>query len=198
MERFYRANLINGITGYKPANLIGTMNPNAVPNLAIFSSVVHLGSDPALIGFIHRPLTALSHTYKNIIRTGKYTINHVHSQMIDAAHLTSAKFNEDESEFDMCGLTPEWKEGIEVPFVKESHIKMSLTLVDEKYIKHNDTRLMIGEIQHIIIDEQLIAEDGNVLLQAADSVALSGLGHYFKTSLVSSLPYVHKDAIGKS
>ena len=56
LERFYRANLVNSVSGYKPANLIGTVSDSGVTNVAIFSSVVHLGADPALLAFIQRPV----------------------------------------------------------------------------------------------------------------------------------------------
>ena len=52
MNRVRRLKLINSITGVKPANLVGTKSKKGVSNLAIMSSVVHLSSDPALIGFI--------------------------------------------------------------------------------------------------------------------------------------------------
>ena len=51
-ERIKRFNIINSITGIKPANLIGTISADGKTNLAIFSSDIHLGSNPALIGFI--------------------------------------------------------------------------------------------------------------------------------------------------
>ena len=54
-SKVYRLNLINSITGYKPANLIGSKSTKGKTNLAIFSSVVHLGSKPPLIGIITRP-----------------------------------------------------------------------------------------------------------------------------------------------
>lgn len=74
-----RIHLINSITGIKPANLIGTVDSQGQTNLAVFSSVVHLGSDPALIGFILRPAGEVPrHTYENIKETGCYTINHIH------------------------------------------------------------------------------------------------------------------------
>ena len=55
MNRIERLNLINSLSGIKPANLIGTINEDGTENLAIFSSVVHLGSNPALFGFVLRP-----------------------------------------------------------------------------------------------------------------------------------------------
>ena len=56
LNRIDRLNLINSLSGIKPANLIGTINEDGTENLAIFSSVVHLGSNPALFGFVLRPL----------------------------------------------------------------------------------------------------------------------------------------------
>ena len=44
LDRIQRLNIINSVTGIKPANLIGTISNADEPNLAIFSSVVHLGS----------------------------------------------------------------------------------------------------------------------------------------------------------
>ena len=55
MDKVKRLNIVNSITGIKPGNLIGTISNDNFPNLAIFSSIVHLGSNPALLGFILRP-----------------------------------------------------------------------------------------------------------------------------------------------
>mgnify|MGYP000101847624 CR=1 FL=1 len=48
-DRFYRANFINSLQGFKPACLLGTVNERGQPNLAIFSNIVHIGADPALM-----------------------------------------------------------------------------------------------------------------------------------------------------
>ena len=50
MDKVPRLNLINSCTGYKSTNLIATKSIDGHSNVAIFSSVTHLGSDPALIG----------------------------------------------------------------------------------------------------------------------------------------------------
>ena len=55
MDRVKRLKLINSISGIKSANLIGTKSLTGVTNLCIISSVTHIGSNPALIGFICRP-----------------------------------------------------------------------------------------------------------------------------------------------
>ena len=51
LEKFKRINLMNSITGISPANLIGTISNDSIENLAIFSSIVHVGSNPPLMGF---------------------------------------------------------------------------------------------------------------------------------------------------
>ena len=52
LDRVSRLKIINSITGIKPANLVGTIDDEGKTNLAIFSSVVHLGSNHQLLGFI--------------------------------------------------------------------------------------------------------------------------------------------------
>ena len=88
MEKVERLNMINSCTGYKSANLIATKSIDGKPNVAIFSSITHLGSDPALIGFIVRPTTVPRDTYKNIKETGYFTVNHIRVSMIEDAHHT--------------------------------------------------------------------------------------------------------------
>jgi flavin reductase (DIM6/NTAB) family NADH-FMN oxidoreductase RutF len=187
-ERFYRANLVNSITGYKPAMLIGTQDEEGLHNLAIFSSVVHLGADPALIGFIQRPVGVSGDTFRNITSRGVYTINHVHAGFVEKAHYTSARFESSVSEFEACRLTPEFLAGFEAPFVKESRVKMGLELVEIIPIKHNDTKLVIGQIRHILIDPVCVEDSGNINLNIVDSVCSSGLENYHAASKLEDLP----------
>ena len=82
-SRVKRLNLINAVTGVKPANLVGTKSKSGNTNVAIFSSVVHLGSHPALLGFFMRPQHEVRRdTYHNIVETSSYTINQVHTDFV--------------------------------------------------------------------------------------------------------------------
>ena len=102
LEKIYRINLINSCTGYKAANLIGTVSENN-NNLAIFSSLVHLGSNPPLLGFFLRPTEIVPrHTYLNIKENQYYTINSVEKEFADKAHHTSAKYDKSISEFEIA------------------------------------------------------------------------------------------------
>ncbi|WP_341225866.1 hypothetical protein [uncultured Arcticibacterium sp.] len=66
--------------------------------MAIFSSVVHLGSNPAQLGLILRPqIEAQSDTHLNIQEMVFYTINHVSEAFAKKAHYASAKLGREKS-----------------------------------------------------------------------------------------------------
>ena len=189
MDRNFRVNLVNTLSGYKPANLIGTLGSDGVENLAIFSSVVHLGSDPALLGFIQRPVGEQSHTYKNIIETGFYTINHISLAHLQQAHETSARFAKNISEFKACGFTPRYALGFTAPFVQESVVQIGMRLVQEVKIELNDTRLMIGQIEHVFVQDGLVDSDGSLRLEDGQVACIRGLDTYCQAMRVARFPY---------
>jgi flavin reductase (DIM6/NTAB) family NADH-FMN oxidoreductase RutF len=192
-ERFYRANFINSLTGFKSVSLIGTVNQKGQTNLGIFSSIVHIGSDPALVGYINRPIKAAPHTLSNIQATGVYTINHIHPSFLEKAHHTSAKFPAEVSEFDEVGLTVEFSENIAAPFVKESKVKYSLILEEIIPIKLNDTFLVIGKIQQVKLEDNIIATDGFLELDKVSSICSNGIDGYYSTKFIDRFEYAKPD-----
>lgn len=190
MDRIKRLNMINSVTGIKPANLIGTISDDGQLNLAIFSSVVHMGSNPALLGFFVRPTTDVPrHTYENIKSRGTYTINHVHHNFAENAHFTSAKFDRDNSEFEECGLTEEYIDGFDAPFVKESQLKIGMRFEQEIHIPLNGTILMIGSIESLTLPNEALHEEGHIDLGILDSVGISGLNSYYSLKKEKHFPY---------
>lgn len=193
LEKRYRAALINSLSGFKPANLIGTANAQGQTNLAVISSVVHLGSNPPLFGMVQRPPVVPRHTYENILETGVYTVNHIHETIHEQAHQTSARFARDESEFDATGLTPSFVDGFAAPFVAESKIRFGMRLVRDVAIEENGTRFLIGKVEWIDIAEELLAEDGYLNIEKAGSLAITGLDGYHRSEMIGRLPYAKKD-----
>lgn len=193
LDRVKRLKIINSVTGIKPANLIGTRDNYGKTNLAVYSSVVHLGSNPALLGFISRRRTNdAGHTFSNIIENGYYTINHIHPEFIENAHYTSAKFSKSVSEFQRCNLTEEYLNGFKAPYVKESKFKIGMRLKEIIDIKLNNTSFIIGEIESIIIpDEALVNED--VDLEISKGVGISGLNSYYSLKKIGEFPFVRTD-----
>ena len=198
MNRVQRLNLINSITGVKPANLVGSRSKSGVSNLAIISSVVHLSSNPALIGFFTRPCGEYRRdTYNNIMDQQQYTINHILENDIKKAHYTSAKFDESISEFEACGFQEEYIDGIEAPFVKECEIKIGLQYQEHVKITSSNTTLIVGEIIHISLPSEILDQNGYMDLSTSKSVGISGLNSYYSLSLLDSFPYARVENIHK-
>ena len=189
-EKVWNINLINSITGFKPANLIATRSSNSIDNVAIFSSVVHLGSNPPLIGFTLRPQDErITDTYKNISDNSFYTINSVGKNSFNVSHNTSKKYFKNISEFDELSIDKLEIDGFNAPFVKDSQIKIGLKKVDE-YLLLNKCILIVGSIEHIIINDNIIENDGNINFDKSDIVCVSGLNSYLKPKLLKKLKYV--------
>ena len=190
MEKIFRLNLINSCTGFKSANLLGTKSTTGAPNVAVFSSITHLGSNPPLIGFVLRPTTVPRDTYKNIKETGVFTVNHIHSQIIEDAHHTSAKYPREVSEFSQTQLEEEYLDDFYAPYIKGAKIRMGCRFLNEYEIKENDTLLLVSEIEHIYIsDTNIQQEDGWLSLSNADTVTINGLDGYAKTELLERFSY---------
>jgi len=184
-----RARFINSLSGFKSANLIGTQNANGQSNLAIFSSVVHLGASPALVGFVMRPDNNDRHTLNNININKHYTINQIATDFYKKAHQTSARYPKEASEFDEVGLSSFYLPSINAPFVKESCLKYAVTLKEIMPIPLNNTLFIIGEITDVICDQQAIKDDGYIDIQVLQTVSISGLDSYHTSRRLSRLSY---------
>lgn len=186
LDRVFRLNLVNSVTGIKPGNLIGSVSQSGLENLAIISSVVHMGSNPPLIGFFVRPgEQTRRHSFMNIQETGFYSINQLPAQMTEEGHATSAKFPREESEFEHCGFTPEYLDGFSAPFVRESQIKTGMKFHQAIPISVNETTLVIGEVMHIIVEDELIHADGAIDLAEAGSAGISGVSKYYSLKAIA-------------
>ncbi|MCK0178324.1 flavin reductase [Flavobacteriaceae bacterium S0862] len=178
LHHIYRINLINSCSGYKSANLIGTKSSNGIENVAVFSSVTHIGSNPPMLGFFCRPTTVLRNTYENIKSTDYYTINHIYLPILEDAHHTSAKYDSQISEFDKTNLISEYKNEFKAPFVKGAPIQLAMEYVEEYNIKANDTILVIGKIIGLHVNDDLLEDDGFINLSKAQVATINGLDGY--------------------
>ena len=189
LNKIPRLNLINSCTGYKSANLIATKSADGISNVAVFSSVTHLGSDPALLGFILRPNTVPRDTYTNLKETGFFTVNAITENMISAAHQSSAAYDASISEFEMTDLKEEYFDEIEIPFVKGSPVRLLCRYVNEYPILENNTIHIIASIEAIYYDLILENEDKWLQLDKAKIVTINGLDGYALPQLLNRFEY---------
>lgn len=189
MPSRYRARLMNTLSGYKPANLIGSRSADGISNLAIFNSIIHMGSNPPLLGLLFRPLTVRRDTYANIKESGYFSVNAVNFPIYRHAHHTAAKFEKNESEFEQTGLTERYIDDFPAPFVKESPIQIGCRYESEYPIKENGTILMLGAIEVIEFKDSLLETDGSLALDKEQLMATAGLDGYALPKIMDRLHY---------
>jgi flavin reductase (DIM6/NTAB) family NADH-FMN oxidoreductase RutF len=189
MEQRKRAHLINSVGGFKSVCLIGTADRLGNTNLAIFSSIVHIGANPPLICFIMRPDSVERHTLANIVETGVYTINHIHEHIYRQAHQTSARYPKNISEFDATGLATEFKNNCTAPFVKESVIQLAVEFRERIDLTINNTIMVIGEINQLYFPQDCLSDDGYLDIEKAGTISCTGLDSYHTTQRLQRLNY---------
>ena len=184
-DRVKRLKLINSICGIRGVHLIGSKSKNNNPNLAIFSSVTHLGSNPPLLSFISRPDNIVKRdTLRNIKQTKYFTINSIEADIIKNAHQTSGKYDSEKSEFQECNIQDQYIDQFPVPFVANSNIKIGLRFLESIIIKHNQTELVIGEIILIKTKYKNLEKNFN------KTVSIIGLNSYYNHHKITELPYI--------
>ena len=191
-----RAHLINNLCGLRSANLIGTSD-GSKDNLAVFNSVIHLGSNPPLIGIVFRPLTVERHTYNNIKEIKYFSINQITETMTANAHHTSAKFEDHQSEFEFCNIESLHRDGCIIPFVKASNIQM-LCAYSREHLLENNCILLTATIERFWVDGDSIKKSHWFNHEKASSVAIGGLDAYYKVSLIDRYQYAQPNTAPKS
>lgn len=193
-EKRFRINFFNSISGFKAVNLVGTQSVDGVSNLAIFSSIFHMGSNPAYFGMLFRPSQEVPrHTLSNILATGYYTINTISDENYKQAHQTSAKYDWGVSEFVKCGFEEEYIRGFKAPFVRQSQIKMGLELLETHEMKFNNTLLVVGKVVLAVMEASFLEADGFINHSKAHTVTSTGLDAYFQTEIIDRLSYAKPD-----
>lgn len=189
MEKRKRTNLINSLSGYKSANLLGSVNNEGQTNLALMSSVFHVGANPALVGLLIRPHSVPRHSLENLIEQQCFTLNVVTESIYRQAHQSTARYPREQSEFEAVHLDVEFSDVINAPYVADSPVKTGLSVVETQTLSVNDCVLVIGEIVEISLDKALIANDGHLDIASANTVAVTGLDEYHLGQSLGRLPY---------
>lgn len=189
MEKFRRVQFATSLPGAKPICLVGTADSSGQSNLAPFSSILHLGSEPCLLGMVSRPDLVERHTLANLLETRSWTINHLHPGILDAAHQCSARYPREISEFDATGLTPHFEAGFPAPFVSESRFRIGLELEEVLPITANATRLIVGRVVMVQIADEHVFDHGGIDLPGVGCVASTALDSYFTVQPLARLAH---------
>lgn len=193
MDKRYRTTFINSLPGYKSLHMLGTVNKEGISNLGLFNSIFHVGANPPFLGIVFRPDSNDHDSLANIKQTKEYTLNNVLPEWFEQAHQTSARFPSGLSEFEPCGFKEFYLDSFKAPFVAQSSIKIGLELREIIDISLNNTKIIIGEIIHVVMDDGIVGSDGYVDHLKAGTVTVTGLDSYFTTEHLGRLNYAKFD-----
>jgi len=188
-EREYRRAFVNTLSGAKAAFLLSSISNNTVFNLALVTSVVHLGAAPPLLAVLLRPPEAGQDSRENIEINGYFTLNAVSRPFLEAAHQCSARYPRETSEFEACGLTPWQSATLDTPFVRESPLKMGLKAIECVDVQANNSRLIVGALLEVHLDDRLLERDGQLLPDKADLCGVAGLNAWYALESAGILPF---------
>ena len=107
------------------------------------------------------------------------------------------KFDKDISEFEACGLTEHYRDDFFAPFVKECSIKIGLKLREYVPISSSKTTLIVGELQQVLLPDEIIDEKGYLNLEDGKSMGISGLNSYYELIYKESFPYARVNELPK-
>ena len=66
---------------------------------------------------------------------------------------------------------------------------MAMKFEQEIPLEINDTILIIGSVEFIVLPEEALEEDGSINLNYFDTVTISGLDTYHSVNKLKKLPY---------
>jgi flavin reductase (DIM6/NTAB) family NADH-FMN oxidoreductase RutF len=148
-ETRFRANLIQTALGFKAVMLLGTQNKDGVNNLAIFNNLIHISANPPVIGVQFRPANTDRHSLENLLATGYFSLNQIPETHWKNAHQTSAKYDNDTSEFEACGFTPFFHGNLPAPMVAESPLSLVLKFQEQIPLGTTGVTLVLGQIEYL-------------------------------------------------
>lgn len=187
LDRAYRRDFINRITGAKLAWILGSFHPEFGENLALFSSIVHVGANPPLVGIVFRPSMGKLHSLRNINETKLFSLNSLPLKFRKEIHSSSANGSEELDDFDSIGLQREIDSSHPIPLVKEASIRMLLEPVELAPIRTNSNHFLVSEIKKVEINVAFL--DSNELPIPEGLTYVSGLDLYCKVESIQSMPY---------
>lgn len=122
--------LLTNLVVPRPIAWVTSTNADGVVNLAPFSFVNAVGSEPliVMISVAHHDDGTLKDTGRNIVANGEFVVNMVTEDLMAAMNVSAADFPGSESELVATGLRPAPSLRVSVPRVAESPASLECRL----------------------------------------------------------------------
>lgn len=192
--------LIGSITP-RPIGFISTLGPKG-PNLAPYSFFNACGSSPMMLMFCpaNTPEGEPKDSFRNALRegdhpgAGQFVVNLASERYIRQVAGAAENLPEDESEFDLVGLTPEPSSVVAPPRVAESPVCFECETW--RVIRTNENEpdapmsgnIVIGKVVHVRIHDDAVNEKMHVDPDALETIGRMGGMNYCTTRDRFELP----------
>ena len=138
-------------------HVITTVKENGRPNVNFNAWGTFSGDGRGFFAIL--PLMRHTHTYRNIQRTGEFTVGFIGKDYFDACIATIQNNDDDIDEISAGGFTAEPAKTVAVPRLEEAFLSLECRM--EKEVEYGDSTLIIGRVNHIaMLDEFAGAIDG--------------------------------------
>jgi flavin reductase (DIM6/NTAB) family NADH-FMN oxidoreductase RutF len=167
MERIRVYKIVAGSVLPRPIGLISTATPGGRRNLAPFSFFNALSSDPPYVAVsisTHIPDGRPKDTLRNILDTGEFVANLVSEDIVKAQDACAHEFPPEVDEFEVSGLTPAPSVRVKPPAVLESRVNLECRLFQAIPLPKSSYTLVLGEVIHMRVAEEVMEEGGRVNL----------------------------------
>ncbi len=161
LKRQEKYKLLIGSIIPRPIAWVTSVSEQGVVNAAPFSYFNVACIDPMMISISvsRKPGAVMKDTSRNIKETGDFVINMVDIHNVEAVNQSSADYPPDVSEVEALGLTQQPAAVVKAPRLAESRIHFECRLHQIVTLgEPAASDLIIGEVVHVHVDDQLYFE----------------------------------------
>lgn len=142
------------MTQPSPVVLVSTISKDGINNLAPFGYFMNCSSNPPMLAL---GLSPKSDTYKNIIDTKEFVVSIPNEDIIKQVYKCGNKYEPQEDEFKITGLTPYKTNNIKASRVMECSVNIDCVL--ENYVESGNHYIVVGKVVGVDIEESIYSED---------------------------------------
>ncbi len=163
----------------RPIAWVSTVSADGELNLAPFSFFTGVTSKPPTLVFCvgNKRGGIPKDTVANIIATGEFVVNMVSQPLAESMVQTSAPYEAGIDEFQAVGIEHSPAMTVSVPRVSKAPVCYECTLHEIVEIKHGDrvtSRMVIGNILHMHISDDVLNAEGEVVVERLNPVSRLG------------------------
>jgi flavin reductase (DIM6/NTAB) family NADH-FMN oxidoreductase RutF len=186
VEQSYR--LLTGIIVPRPIAWVTTTSDAGVVNLAPFSHFTFVSAKPPMVAVsIGRKGRGYKDTAENILANQEFVVNIADVSLVEQVHQSAIEYPPDVSEVDVLGLTTLASRCVRPPRVERSPIQLECRLHQHLKLGERQTLLIIGEVIHIHVRDDLI-RDGKIETRELRPLARLAGSKYATLGDIISLP----------